>query len=164
MKNYFIVIVTLLLSVTMMAIGYARLSGLLDLNGGATIAGKWDVKITGIEEYEKVGNAKSMSAPTFTSLSANFNVELNNVQDSMKYKIIVKNEGNIDAKLNGVHIVPEPNETDVILYSVDNLYNDEILRVNETKEFYVTVKYNATTPQPPQNKTILISLEYVQND
>lgn len=163
MKNYLAIIISLLFSVIMMAIGYANLSGVLELNSYASIDGKWDIRIISIETDEIIGNARSVTEPTYTNLNANFNVELKNVNDSIKYKVIVKNNGNIDARLNAVYIIPEPSENDVILFSTKNIYDGEILKVNEEKEFFVKVKYNSKLVEPSLNKSVLISLEYVQN-
>lgn len=164
MKNYLIITLSLLFSVVMMAIGYARLSGILELNSYASINGKWDIRIISIETDEIIGNAKNITSPTYTNLSANFNVELKNVNDSIKYKVIVKNNGNIDARLNAVYIIPQQNDNDVILFSTENIYDGEVLKVNEEKEFFVKVKYNSKLLEPSLNKSVLISLEYVQND
>lgn len=43
--NYIILTFSLILTITIMAIGYARLSGVLQLNGNATIKGNWNVSI-----------------------------------------------------------------------------------------------------------------------
>lgn len=162
--NYIILTVSLILTVTIMAIGYARLSGILELKGNATIKGNWNVSIINIEEDEIIGNAVSISEPTYTNLTAAFDAELKTPGDSIKYKITVQNKGNIEAKLTSFEILPTPNSTDIILYSSENVVLNEVLAPNETKDFYVKVKYNSTTVVSPQSKSILAIIEYVQND
>ena len=162
MKNYLIVTLSLLFSVTMMVIGYVKLNGVSELDYYANINGNWDVKIISIEEYEIVGSAKSITEPMHTNLNANFNVELKNINDSIKYKVIVKNNGNIDAILNAVYIIPKQNLDDAIVFSTENIYAGEVIKVNEEKEFYVKVKYNSKLIQSSLNKIALISLEYIQ--
>lgn len=97
-------------------------------------------------------------------MTANFKADLKSPNDSIKYKITVQNKGNIEAKLNSFTLLPTPTVDDIILYSSENVVLNEVLAPNETKDFYIKVKYNSNTAVSPQNKSISVIMEYVQND
>ncbi|MBO5375625.1 MAG: hypothetical protein J6A52_02100 [Bacilli bacterium] len=163
-KNFIIVCACLLVTIGLMAVGYTRLSGIVTVNSTATIAGKWNVAIVGIEEEKIVGDASSITPPTFTSSNASFNAKLGSRNSSIKYKVTVKNNGNITAKLNAFQFLPQPNENDVILFTSENAIVGEKLKPGEEKYFYITVKYNSSEVVESQNKQISAVYEFVQSD
>jgi hypothetical protein len=162
--NYLLIIVSLLFASSLMIIGYAKLTGVLALNNKLVKMHNWNVSIINIEEIEKNGSAYSKTLPTNTSLKANFNAVLNNPNDYIKYKVTIKNKGNIDAKLNDIYIIPTINKDDKIIYSVDNILKGDILKQKEETEAIISVKYNDNSTKEENNKSILIIFEYVQNN
>lgn len=162
--NYLLIIISLLTSSTLMIIGYFKLSGVLPVESKGITNPNWNVSIIDISECDKIGEARSIDIPTHTTLTASFNAELKNPSDSIKYKITIKNKGNIDAKLNNFYMIPNSDNNDMILYLVENVYVGEVLKVSEEKEFYVTVKYNNNFVKYEDNKNILIVFEYIQAD
>lgn len=161
--NYLVICITLILIVTIMIVGYAKLTGVLNLSSSAVIKGDWNVCITSIELVDKTGDA-NVTSLSYSILSASFDVELKKPNDSVKYKVTVQNKGNIEAKLNSFNILPTPKSNDVILYSSENVILDEILKPNESKNFYIRVGYNSDKVEPIQSKSALILIEYVQSD
>lgn len=58
--NCLIICITLILIVTIMAVGYSKITGVLNLNGNAVIKGNWNICITGIELVDKTGDETIM--------------------------------------------------------------------------------------------------------
>lgn len=162
-KSFVIICICLLTTITFMAVGYTRLSGVITTNT-ASVAGKWSVAIVGIEEVEIHGDAYSVIPPSFTNSNANFNAKLISSNSSIKYKVTVKNNGNITAKLNTFQFIPHPSPNDVILFISENAIAGEILNPGEEKHFYITVKYNSSNVVESYSKSISAIYEFVQND
>lgn len=161
-KNYVILSLSLILAIVIMAIGYARLSGVLAINNSKSIPGEWDIRVIGAYENEKYGSAYSDSL-TYTNLNVSFDAFLTKPGDYIRYKIKVKNYGNIDAKLNSILIVTDSKDNDAIVCSVEDIYEGEVLSSNSEKEFYIMVKYNSNQNIINNFDNIFVSLEYVQN-
>lgn len=161
--NYLLIIISLLTSSTLMIIGYFKLSGVLPVESKGITNPNWNISIIDISEYEKIGGAYSKENPSHTNLSATFSAELKNPSDSIKYKITIKNKGNMDAKLNNFYLIPKPNNNDMILYSVEGLKVGEVLKASEKTEIYLTVTYNNNFTEHENNKNILVIFEYIQN-
>ena len=60
-KNYVILSLSLILAIVIMAIGYARLSGVLAINNSKSIPGEWDIRIISAEENEKYGSFEKLT-------------------------------------------------------------------------------------------------------
>mgnify|MGYP003294528706 CR=1 FL=1 len=163
-KSFIIICLCLLTTIGLMAVGYTRLSGIVTVNSTATIVGKWNVSIVGIEEVEVVGDAYSVTPPTFTNSNASFNAKLESKNSSIKYRVAVKNNGNIPAKLNTFQFLPAPNQDDIILFTSENAIVGEKLNPGDEKYFYITVKYNSSQTVESQSKSISAVYEFVQSD
>ena len=81
--------------------------------------------------------------PLVEGLSVSFDVSLKNVNDQVKYKIIVKNKTNEDYKLN----VNNFKKSDYITYSYSFESGNNTLKANSNTTLFVTIKYEHEVPQ-----------------
>ena len=95
-----ILIGALIFAIVVMSVGYAAFATTLNINGNATIAGSWDVEITGITPA--ITGTASDATASFTTTTATFNATLMKPGDSITYTITIENKGNIDAKLSSI--------------------------------------------------------------
>lgn len=166
LKNVFILL--LVVAIAVMAAGYAAFAQTLEINGTATIDGRWDVEIVGITS-EVEGEAKA-GTPTFTASTANFAALLNQPGDSVTYTITVKNKGTIDAKLNSITLNPqviEDDESPAIVYEVISqpALGSE-LAADASTTVVVKVSYSSTVTETPTTtvRSFTGVLEYVQSN
>lgn len=168
-KNKNLLLVILLIAVIGMATGYAALSQQLVINGTANITTEWDVHISGITASGNNSStgAKDKISPTYTSTSATFNVDLTQPGATAQYTLTVENSGTINAKLDSISGIKEANaiEPTGITYTINAKENDALLS-GDTKDYIVTVTWNADMTEIPENKTktATITLNYVQAD
>lgn len=156
-----IIILLLLVVMVGMGIGYSILSKQLKIEGTATIESNYDVAITSIEkiendiyrEYEisngilsQVESVKAIenSAPSFTSLVANFDVTLK--KDSMIiYKVVIENKGDVDSILETVTVDKSGAEAVNFVSPID--YNGLTLSTQEYVNginYYFILSYDET--------------------
>lgn len=159
-----VVLLILLLVVVGMAVGYAALSQALVINGTANITAEWKILFTDVKEG-KMDGAESKTSPSYTSTTATFDVNLLYPGASAQYVVTVANQGSINAKLTGVDGIDAVNKaapTDII-YSI-NAKEDDPLASGSTKDYIVTVTWNAdsTTIPETKTKTATITLNYEQ--
>lgn len=162
-----VLIAFLIAAVFMMSVGYAALASQLEINGVSKITGNFKVEITSISDGVAVGDATNAVDPKFTNTTADFEVNLVSPGDSMTYEIVVKNTGNLVAKLDSITGVPEYNGTDPIKYTVTGVEKDETLAVNAEKTVTVKVEYVSTVESQPSgeelSKSLSMTLNYIQS-
>ena len=167
-----ILIGVLLLTIVIMAVGYAAFATTLNINGSASIAGAWDVSIVGITP-QITGTASEDPASSFTTTTATFNAKLMKPGDSITYTITVKNKGSIEAKLSSIALTPQATVSesgagsDAILYEIlSQPAVDSTLAPNAETEVKVKVTYdpNATTVPEVTTRSFTGVIEYVQAD
>jgi hypothetical protein len=167
-----ILIGALVFAIVVMAIGYAAFATTLNINGSATIAGSWDVEITGIEPSIE-GTASEDPASSFTASTATFAAKLMKPGDSITYTITIENKGTIDAKLNSITLTPETAKaeggtgSDAIIYEiVSQPALDSALASGDSTTVVVKVTYDADSTEVPAETTRTFTgvIEYVQAD
>lgn len=163
-KNKNVILLILLVVVIGMAVGYAALSQALVINGTANISTEWKILFTDIKEGQMIG-AESKTSPSYTATTATFDVDLLYPGASAQYVITVANQGSLNAKLISVDGIDTANKvapTD-ITYSINAKTND-VLASGDTKDYIVTVTWNADSTTIPQtkSKTATITLNYEQ--
>lgn len=157
----------LIAAILMMSVGYAALASQLNINGVSGITGNFEVKFTSITEGTATGSATNKTAAKVTDTTATFDVEFVSPGDSMTYEIIVKNTGNLVAKLDSIVGLPSETENDPIKYTVTGVSEGDTLGVNETVTVTVKAEYDSSiTSQPAEDKlskTLSVTLNYVQS-
>lgn len=159
-----ILIGALLFAVVAMSVGYAAFATTLNINGTATIAGEWDVEITGITSAF-TGSAEDKTAPTFTATTATFDAKLVAPGDTATYTVTVENKGSIDASLDSITLTPQQDGSEAIIYTVKSQPNkSDVLAAGDTTTVVIEAKYDPTVTTVPEVKTKTFTgvLEYVQ--
>ena len=162
-KKTFIILV-LLSSVVFMTLGYSLLSSRLTINSTNKVTGKWDIQIEKIEATDIRGNAVSHDVIiSEDNLSAEFTVDLYNVGDYVEYTVVVKNKGNIKAKLNDIE-TSVSNSNEAIAFSNDALVGKSI-DSSESMEFKVRIEVkNIDGEIQDSTDTIYkLTLDYLQD-
>ena len=145
-----------------MGIGYALISQMLTIRGVSTVAGDWNIYIDSITP-NAVGTGVSVNESVgLDKVSASFEANLYVPGDKVEYKIVVKNDGNIDAKLGVVnqHVT---NDTEGIVKYSNTLENGYILRHGESYVFYVTTEIEEEKEEIPSEDTVRAVLELKLN-
>ena len=172
-KNILIIILCCML--VFMGIGYSILSQTLVIHGSGRVMGDWNIEITSIE----VSNSGLAKTPTAISISAlvdqndstkaSFSAQLLQPGDYITYDVKVKNNGTIDALLNGVTLVPINN--DFITFSTTA---NEFLNITLVPQQEITFTVTARFPRKPNGNDIMptndddkhltatLTLDYVQ--
>ncbi|PID33555.1 hypothetical protein CR969_00215 [Candidatus Saccharibacteria bacterium] len=148
------------------AVTYAAFSQNLIINGTGSIGANWDVKITGITPGSSNG-ATANGAPSFTSTSATFDVDLAYPGAYAEYQVAVENGGTVNAKLDSISGVDTANAaapTDV-QYTVSGVVaNTTTLAAGDSNTATVRVEWDpASTAVDDASKTATITLNYVQD-
>ncbi len=191
----------LLAIVLIMAVGYAAFATQLNISGTASTTANWDVHIESIAVASENGTGKNVeqvegeTGKTFPyvdssdNLKATFYADLVAPGDSVTYTVVVKNGGDLNAKLSnitfnddtfnastgtntettttgeGENAVTTP--THAILYSYSGIVLGDKIAAGTTDEFTVTVKYNPSVTKQPTNeqleKLLEMQLTYVQD-
>ena len=158
-----IIMVVMMIAVLFMAVGYALLSTSLNISGISDLTGNWNVKITDVD-YEVTGKAYNISEPTYTDTTVRFNVGVKVPGDKMTFTVTVQNFGNIDALLTSIDASASGTET--IIYGINGINNQELLKKGESKTFTVTTYFDINVTELPTltTKDLTVKLNYVQYD
>lgn len=150
-----IIIFSLFTLVIFMGVGFAYMTQQLNVNGVANIDdASWDINIDSIEKTNQLHGATGEAEIDDSKKSVNFNVNLFAPGDSLTYTIIIKNSGNIPAKVESIFESPAYSTTEAssvspIIFSYEDITNQKIAP-GETKQMDVTISYdiNATSLAP----------------
>ena len=138
-KGKLYVILSLILVVGLMIVGYATYNQHLSISETSKIDSNFNILITNIETKEVGGEALNESEPTYNGLEANFNITFNKKNDYIEYNVEVSNKGSIEAYLNQIKI--ENENSKVVNMSYRDINIGEELLVGESKTFVVRIEY-----------------------
>jgi len=161
------VIVAAVLAIGLASAAYAAFAQILTISGTSTATGNWDVEIISITKTSGTGATDHASTPSFTGTSATFNVDLAYPAATETYDVVMKNLGNINAKVSGIPDVTAINAADPsdVKYTVSGIAVNDPLTPGSTVTSTVTVTWqgtantNVTTP----SKTATITYNFAQN-
>lgn len=123
----------------------------------------WDIKFTDMYQKRKVGSAKEISSPSYSSTKANFHVSLSNPGDEITYNLTIKNAGTLNAKISSIYVLPENSPEDAILYHVDGIKVGDYLDAGQSTNMTVTAKFNENSTVGNKNiKSVSVIINYVQ--
>lgn len=164
-KTKNILLIILLIAIIGMAIGYAALAQLLNINGTANISANWDIKITDIKEGVLNGAvSKTAAVVAGDKLSASFDVDLQHPGASATYLVTVQNAGTIHAKLESITGIETANSASPteLTYHIDAVA-DDTLNAGASKVYTVTVNWADSDAIPStKTKSATITLNYIQ--
>jgi len=181
MKNIFkskkSILIMMFALVVIMGIGFAAYSQQLQIKDTSSIDSDWNVYIKDVSVPDNSSSATGSGAvDETTNLKADLTTDLKYPGDYVIYKLIVANDGNIDAVLEKINFSMQKEGTVIkYYYSVDdqntwnevskngeNPYNEDLL-AKTTDDFYVKVEYDPTktgtaTEEEKSNK---LTLEFI---
>lgn len=129
-----------------------------------TFAAEPKVKISSITLIEKTNEKTETIKPTYKDLKLEFDLRFIDVGDEETYKIVLKNEDNVDYKISDK---TEFKNSDYIKY--EHSIGDNTLEANSEKEILLTIKYNKEVSEEElidniYNETNNLSLILVSKD
>ena len=172
-KSNSIIIGALLVVVLLMSIGFAASATRLNVTSKATVGGKWDVRIIGLERVSGTAGAvedESEAPVEFTSTTATFNLAMAQPGDYAVYEITVKNQGSIDATLKDIQETLMENGTSAIKYTVtpaDGSTKGSDLIAGSEHKFSVRIDYDVdaigdSAPTVNAQNGLTLVLDYEQ--
>ncbi|MBP9667455.1 hypothetical protein KBD87_01435 [Candidatus Saccharibacteria bacterium] len=160
-------IVAALVVVGLASVAYAAFAQTLTISGTSTVTGDWDVEIISITRTSATGATDHASTPSFSATTATFDVDLAYPGATATYDVVMKNLGNINAKVGSIPSVTSVNAaapTDVV-YSVSGVAVNDPLAPGATVTSTVTVTWqgSASSNVPAATKTATLSYNFVQD-
>ena len=155
-----ILTISLCLVVFVMSLGYAALSQHMDIDGIAQIDRNWIVKIVSITS--SVTNGGVDTSHTFVGTTATLHASLPTTNATVKYEIVLENQGNITAKLSTIEKTEDTNYS--ITYEIEGVLEDTtILKPGETNKVIVTIKaQDGVTNLSNTTKDLMLGFDYVE--
>ncbi len=102
-----------------------------------------DIEIKSITLLEKVGDVEVKSDPKIEGTNINFDLAFTNVDDSVKYKVVVKNTANEDLEINDES---QYGANKYIKYEIVLGKESRTIKAGAEKEFTVIVTYDKEIP------------------
>ena len=101
------------------------------------------VSISSITVENKSGNMEEINEADVEGKDVNLNLNMSNVGDNIKYRIIIKNDSNDDYLLNKNSIKVSSNYID---YNIESSDNNNVVKAKTAKAFYLNVLYKNQVP------------------
>ena len=161
-KKRIIILVTLIILLGIMTIGYAAFQAQLSIKGNSKITSNWDIRITNVTETKKTGSGESTNPPTWTHLTANMEADLYEKGDSVEYEVTIENKGSLDAKLDDI-ISNIKSNNEAVKISFEGYIKGEKLFKGETKIITVKIEYDSEfTGEAEGSGEVEVSFDYSQ--
>ena len=126
------------------------------------------VKIKELKLIEKSDNVELTEAPSYKDLDLSLGFRLENVNDYVKYKVVIRNDDKEDYEISNSS---KKNDSEYIKYEYTFEDNSNIIKANSEKTMYITVKYIKQVPDNlltngkySENNNITIKLENDKNN
>ena len=155
-KTLYLIIMTIILCI--MTLGYAALQERIDIEVEASIDSTYRVEITSVQEGTVVGDARSVSAPSYNNLTSTFNVGLTNNTDYITYTIEITNYSTVDIRLNNTEIT---STNDNISATKSGIRNGDIMLAGSTKTVTIKIKLDTETGSE-QNGTVTVMFDFTR--
>jgi hypothetical protein len=162
------IVAAALVLVAVASVAYAAFSQNLTINGTGNASGNWDVEVISITKTSGTGESDHNSvAPSFNATSATFNVDLAYPGATATYDVVMKNKGNINAKVSSIPDLTATNAADPadVKFTVTGPAVNDPLTPGSTVTATVTVTWlgTATTNVTTQTKNATITYGFAQN-
>ena len=159
-KKKVFIMLALTIALCIMTLGYAALQEKIDITGGASVDSVYRVEITKIEQTSITGSAAVKDVPSYTGLTANFNVGLKTSADTITYNIEISNLGTVDVRLNNASINIEGSNK--IKGTKSGIRNGDILLAGESKVMTIKITYDGDEETSEITGNININLDYTR--
>ena len=155
-------IVGLCVVVMLMIAGYAAYTSVLNIDGTASMARNWDIRITNVES-DIHGLASNKEEPTWDELTATFKAILKSPGDYINYDITVTNKGTIPAKLAKINMSKSRNK--IISFTASGLKEGDTLPGGKSEVLTIKVEYNKGITEKPDDLVadLTVSVDYVED-
>ena len=161
-KRRQIVIISLIIVLIGMTVGYATYSSNVEIKGTSTITSSWDIQITNITGGTPTGTAENAKAPTWKNTEASMEANLYKQGDAMEYDITIENKGTLDAKLDNIITDNKNSNTEAILISFTGYKKGEVLKANQSKIVHVKIEYNPNYEGEETSSETEITFDFIQ--
>ncbi len=171
LSHTFILVVALM--IFGLGIGYAAISTTLTIDGTSDIdSASWDVHFNNVQVTS--GSVSATTPAISNNTSVSFSANLANPGDFYEFKIDVVNAGTLDAKLDGIEILPVLTQAQQNYFKYTVTYLDGIdIGVNDALESgdtetllirfeYLTQSDTSLYPTDDTNFNFSVSMTYVQ--
>ncbi len=130
-----------------------------------TVFNNWNISFTDVSREEVLGTALENSAPSFNGTTATFNVSLSSLGDSITYDFTIKNNGTLNAKVDGVYVLPANKASDAILFTTSGLEVGDVLKAGESTHIKVNALYVGKENMSKEDfkKSVTVVINYVQS-
>lgn len=160
-------IVAAVLVVGLASVAYAAFAQILTISGTSTVTGNWDVEIISITRTSGTGATDQASTPSFTGTTATFDVDLAYPAATATYEVVMKNLGNISAKVSTIPDLTAINAQapSDVKYAISGVAVDDPLAPGDTTTATVTVTWlsGSNTNVTTASKTATLDYNFVQN-
>lgn len=164
-NKQFILMITLAVVVTLMAVGFAATAytQTLNINGNVTVkAAKWDIHFDSTSYAESIGSVQATSH-TLNNTTWNYTVTLTKPGDFYEASVNVVNRGTFNAMINGAWITGLEDAENFISYSMT--YDSKVVVSSDNVDAFEGIE-NSTGFNPlvaqTGSHTVKIRIEYVQ--
>ncbi|HCR55572.1 TPA: hypothetical protein DIV49_01235 [Candidatus Saccharibacteria bacterium] len=149
------------------SVAYAAYAQTLTINGTGTATGNWDIMIQSITPTGQVGATDQVGTPSFTATSATFDVEFAYPGSASSYQVVIRNNGNINARLSSITDLTAINAAapTYITYGITGVAVNDTLAPGATTTATITTGWDsaATTNPNGASKPVTINFNYVQD-
>lgn len=160
-------IVAALVLVGLASVAYAAFAQTLTINGTSNVTGNWDVEIISITKTSGTGETDHAATPSFNATTATFNVDLAYPGATATYDVVMKNLGNINAKVSSIPSVTSINSADPsdVKYTVSGVAVNDPLAPGDTLTSTVNVTWQGTanTNVTTASKTATFTYGFAQD-
>ena len=102
-----------------------------------------NIAITKIVKKDITGYAYELNPPTFSGLTINYDLSFHSVGDSVTYIATVQNSDKESYKIENKNSF---SPSGYMTYEFKFSDNTNTIKANETKDMYITIKYNKEVP------------------
>lgn len=159
----FLIIIAMIAIGLTISVGYASLTTDITRRSKSNNTDYFDVNIKSVEITNKAGNVINTS-PSYDDTSVTFSPEMYEMDDSITYKITIKNEGTKSAILEDIILDESLDGASEIIYS--NTVPSLVLEPGETTYMTVTATYDVSSVDyiaDNNTKTAVATVTYVEN-
>ena len=150
-----LLVMAFVLAIVGITVSYAVVNVTLEISGYSEFrVANWAVRFDSVSVANKKGTAEIIRSPRINGLNIHYEVRLNNVGDSVTLKAIVKNKGNMDAKLESYDLFGIPSKyEDYVSYKVTNEYGNSLEKGR-------ILKGNGRNNEDDRYMTVYITITY----
>lgn len=123
----------------------------------------WNISFTNVSLDNIIGTASEIQPPLYDATYATFNVALQSPGDEISYDFTITNLGTLNAKIDGIYVVPENSSDNPILYNVTGINVGDVLDSNQSTHMKVTATLDKNYNGPGNiSKQVKVIINYVQ--